>query len=450
MNLSAYHPFRSAKAKEEYLAFYDRRAKQWPVASESRMVETSFGQTFVRISGAVEAQPLVLLPGLYANSLMWVPNIEALSACCRTYAVDHIYDVGRSVYTRHLKTSGDYVRWLDELFTGLALGDQICLMGISFGGWQACQYALRFPNRLAKMVLLAPVGTVLPLPLEYWFRTLLAVLHPRFFRSFGYWIFDDFARKDETTPKLLDEAIEGIRIALRCFKPKPGILPTVFADKELKGLQVPTLYIVGEHEKIYSAQKAVQRLNRVAPHIKTEMIPQAGHDLTVVQTEMVNGRVLEFLNQPSKIERFWQNYLSTLSEENRKNAPTYIVDQFADTPEAATKVGGLVRAGVKTTTSSLLWGLEHIGEPIPKVGNIELIVDGNGDPLCIIELTEVEIKPFNTVDAQFAFEYGEGDRTLALWLRDNWDFHSRWCIEIGREPSKTMPIIFQRFRLVCP
>jgi len=119
------------------------------------------------------------------------------------------------------------------------------------------------------------------------------------------------------------------------------------------------------------------------------------------------------MNHLSKIETLWQSYLSTLSEEEQKNAPPYGVDQFADTPEAATKVGKLVRDGVKTTTSSLVWGLEHIGEPLPKVGQIELIVDGNGDPLCIIELTEVEIKPFNAVDEQFAFEYGEGDRTLA-------------------------------------
>jgi uncharacterized protein YhfF len=94
--------------------------------------------------------------------------------------------------------------------------------------------------------------------------------------------------------------------------------------------------------------------------------------------------------------------------------------------------------------------LEHIGEPLPKVGQIELIVDGNGDPLCIIELTEVEIKPFNAVDEQFAFEYGEGDRTLAFWLDDNWDFLSRWCREIGREPSQTMPLAFQRFRVLYP
>ena len=154
------------------------------------------------------------------------------------------------------------------------------------------------------------------------------------------------------------------------------------------------------------------------------------------------------MNHLSKIETFWQSYLSTLSKEEQKNVPPYVVDQFADTPEAATKVGKLVRDGVKTTTSSLVWGLEHIGQPLPKVGNIELIVDGNGEPLCIIELTEVEIKPFNAVDEQFAYDYGEGERTLSYWLRDNWEYLSRWCHEIGREPSETMPLVFQRFRVL--
>lgn len=156
------------------------------------------------------------------------------------------------------------------------------------------------------------------------------------------------------------------------------------------------------------------------------------------------------MNQPPKTEMFWQRYLSTLSEVEQKNIQPYVVDQFADTPEAATKVGKLVRDGVKTTTSSLVWGLEQIGEPLPNVGKIELIVDGNGEPLCIIELVEVEIKPFNAVDAQFAFEYGEGERTLSFWLSDNWAFLSRWCMEIGRTPSETMPLAFQRFRVLYP
>jgi hypothetical protein len=59
MKISEHHPFRSREAKEQYLKFYDMRAKNWPVVSENKMVDTSYGQTFVRISGPVDASPLV-------------------------------------------------------------------------------------------------------------------------------------------------------------------------------------------------------------------------------------------------------------------------------------------------------------------------------------------------------------------------------------------------------
>jgi hypothetical protein len=64
-----YHPFKSQEAKETYLAYYDEHAKRWPIASEEKMVKTSFGQTFVRISGPEDGAPLVLLPGDSENSL---------------------------------------------------------------------------------------------------------------------------------------------------------------------------------------------------------------------------------------------------------------------------------------------------------------------------------------------------------------------------------------------
>jgi hypothetical protein len=96
----SYHPFKSEKAKQTYLTYYDEHAKRWPIPSEEKMVKTSFGQTFVRISGPEDDPPLVLLPGDSENSLTWIPQIEALSADHRTYAVDNIFDWGRSIYTR--------------------------------------------------------------------------------------------------------------------------------------------------------------------------------------------------------------------------------------------------------------------------------------------------------------------------------------------------------------
>jgi len=297
MHMSAYHPFRSAKAKEMYLESYDRMSLQWPVASETQFVETSFGRTFIRMSGPIDGLPLVLLPGANATSLMWFPNIEALSESYRTFAVDNIYDFGRSVFTKPIKTSDDYVEWLDELFETLDLGDSINLMGLSYGGWLTTQYALRFPERIHKIVLLAPAATVLPLRPDFLKRSLLSLIpHRHYVRKTMLWVLEDLVNKDENGRALAEELVEQMFLAQRCFKPKMLLGPTVLTDKELQNLKMPTLYLVGENEKIYSPQKAIQRLNGIAPQIKTELIPDAGHDLSVVQSAMVNQIVQDFLN----------------------------------------------------------------------------------------------------------------------------------------------------------
>lgn len=296
VELTPYHPFRSPAAKARYLQRYDMWAREWPVASEPRTVDTSWGQTFVRISGPLEAPPLVLLPGAGANSLMWIPNIEALSASYRTYAVDNIYDIGRSVYTRPITSSNDFARWLDELFTGLELGNDIRLMGVSYGGWLTSQYALHSPHRLARVVLVAPAGTVLNFDSEFLMRAILAQLPHRFFvKSLLYWLTEDTLRLRQDGQHFVDEAVEDAYVGRQSFEFRQLPNPTILTDEELLHLDVPTLYLVGENEKIYSAAEAVARLQRVAPQIHTEIIPEAGHDLTLAQTELVNERVLAFL-----------------------------------------------------------------------------------------------------------------------------------------------------------
>jgi pimeloyl-ACP methyl ester carboxylesterase len=86
---------------------------------------------------------------------------------------------------------------------------------------------------------------------------------------------------------------------MRRLQPRYVPLPPVLTDAEWGGLRVPALFLVGEHEVIYSAEKAVSRRKRVAPKVSAEIIPGAGHDLTFVQAAMVNQRILEFLKQGS-------------------------------------------------------------------------------------------------------------------------------------------------------
>ena len=292
--MEAFHPFRSAQAQQEYLTYYDQRAKEWPVACETKFLETSFGQTFVRISGPGGAAPLVLLPASVFNSLMWLPNIEAFSQTYRTYAIDNIYDCGRSIYSRALSTPEDLVHWLDELFTVLELGDQINLMGLSYGSWLAHQYALRHPQRIRKIILLAH-PTLVPVNTSFVFRLLLSFVSPRFFKRFVYWLFQDTVVKDKYSQSMVERIYGDMQRAGKCFKPKAMVNPTVVKDDELSNFQTPALFLVGENEKTFPPYKAVQRLNKIAPQIKTEVISKAGHDLNFAQADLVNQRVLTFL-----------------------------------------------------------------------------------------------------------------------------------------------------------
>jgi pimeloyl-ACP methyl ester carboxylesterase len=75
------------------------------------------------------------------------------------------------------------------------------------------------------------------------------------------------------------------------------VAATVLDDKVIQGFRVPCLFLVGENEKIYSARKAVKRLNRVAPWIKTELIPRAGHDLWMLKADLVTRTILGFLSE---------------------------------------------------------------------------------------------------------------------------------------------------------
>ncbi len=296
LNDSPFRPFRSARAKERYLNFYAQKTRRWPVPSQERLVNTSYGQTFVRVSGPPGAQPLVLLPGGSANSLMWWSNIEAFSRVFETYALDNLYDFGRSVYTRKPQKPADIVEWLNELFDILSLEKNLHLLGLSLGGWITCLYALHCPERLKKIVILAPANTVLMIRPEFALRAVACLLPFHFFtKSFIYWLFSDLVAKDKAGKHLADEMIDEMYLSFRCFQRMPILTPTVLTDAELRNFKVPTLFLVGENEKIYSAQATVQRIRSLAPQWKAEIIPSAGHDLTFSQAEMVNKKVVEFL-----------------------------------------------------------------------------------------------------------------------------------------------------------
>ena len=300
MAIAAHHPFRSAEAKREYLSYYDHMAEQWPIPSQTRVVGTAFGQTFLRIQGPVDGTPLVLLPGDTETSLSWLPVIEGFSRSFRTFAIDHIYDNGRSIYARQMLRPRDFVDWLEEVLEVLGL-DRLNLAGYSYGGWQAALYALAHPGRVEKLVLLAPSATVLSPSPSLLARAILYYLLPyrAVTRNYFHWYGPDAVKRDRTRARV-DEMVEEDLLARRCFKPRKFVPPTLLSDADWSELQVPTLFLVGENDRTYSAQRAVRRLRRVAPKVEARIAANTDHYILLMNPDWVVRNTLRFLQESGK------------------------------------------------------------------------------------------------------------------------------------------------------
>ena len=298
--LDGVHPFKSAAKRDRYLANYEARAARWPVPAKEVLVDTSWGETFVRISGPEDGPALVLLPGANATSLLWEPNVAAWAEDYRVFAVDNVFDFGRSVYIRNMTTPGDFVDWLDELLVRMDLERGVNLLGLSYGGWIAGQYGLAHPERLSRVVLVAPAATVAWFSGDFITKGILCLIpHPHFTRSMVRWALHDAAEGTPEQQRMVEDAEENAWLGLRSFKLKQMVHPTVLTDEEWRTFEIPVLFLVGENEVIYSISgaEAVEKLSTVAPEIETELLTDCGHDLTLVQADRFNRRVLAFLDE---------------------------------------------------------------------------------------------------------------------------------------------------------
>lgn len=153
-------------------------------------------------------------------------------------------------------------------------------------------------------------------------------------------------------------------------------------------------------------------------------------------------------SQADLIERYWRGYLMTQPGVPYPPHAHYVAEQFGDSPELADTLGALIVSGVKTATCSALCEWEAEGKPIPSPGLKTVVLSGGGNPICIIETTEVSIVPYDAVDAAFAAEEGEGDLSLEYWREAHWQYFSRTLPKIGQEARPDMPLVCERFRLV--
>ncbi len=282
--------FKSPAGEASVLAAYDTAMKLWPIPYEERDVPTRFGSTHVIVSGPADAPPLVLLHCALMTSAIWSPIIENLSRDYRTYAVDVIGDIGRTVPTSPPESYPDLAQWLLETYRELGI-ERARLLGWSFGGFVAANFAAHEPQRVGKLALLAPFATFTKPGPGFLLGFLPLVVPTRSTaRLFERAICFKGSFEHSEHSDLLYQRFKNGRVV---FKVRPRVL----TDEELRGLTMPTLLLVGDRERLHSPQAAVQRAAQLVPNGHAEIIRNCNHAMVSDQTAWVSARLLEFLQE---------------------------------------------------------------------------------------------------------------------------------------------------------
>ncbi|WP_347876851.1 ASCH domain-containing protein [Microbacterium sp. BK668] len=71
-------------------------------------------------------------------------------------------------------------------------------------------------------------------------------------------------------------------------------------------------------------------------------------------------------------------------------------------------------------------------------------------PRLVIRSVELRLCVFNDVDAQFAFDEGEDDRSLESWRRNHRRYWERGAAARGATWLETDEIVLERFSVVWP
>jgi uncharacterized protein YhfF len=143
------------------------------------------------------------------------------------------------------------------------------------------------------------------------------------------------------------------------------------------------------------------------------------------------------------IEKFWSEFVKATGIDGPHTARAFGDPSL---PDLATKLALLVRDGPKRATAGLASEYEDEDEPLPQAGDLSVILDGEGAPVCVIRTTAVEVRRLGNVDEAFAWDEGEGDRTLDWWRRAHVRFFARQSVSVDDDTL----MVLERFELLWP
>ena len=249
-------------------------------------------------------KPVILLHGWLGSWGLWQETMSYLGRYYRTYAMD-FWGFGESGKQRQTYAIQDFVSLVNQFMEQLGI-THAPLVGHSMGGTVSLSVAIRYPERVSKVVVVGSpiVGSSLAFPLK------LAGYRPIAFMLFnmmgvfrmGMKVAYPFICRDERLGEMMDRDLS--RTTVESFLLSIASLRRTDLRPMLDQIKVPAMGMYGDRDIIVHP-KQWQPMQKGISHARIERFPLAGHFPMLEEPHQFAERLKAFLDQeqPSRTER---------------------------------------------------------------------------------------------------------------------------------------------------
>jgi uncharacterized protein YhfF len=121
---------------------------------------------------------------------------------------------------------------------------------------------------------------------------------------------------------------------------------------------------------------------------------------------------------------------------------------FGDSPALASKLAHMVIKGAKRATTGWVAAAERERWAIPRPGQVSIVTDAHGVPLCAIRTDRVVRGRFADADEEIARAEGEGDGTLEDWRAVHLRYFAAEGARLGLQFDDDAILIYEYFSVL--
>ncbi|MBN2255897.1 MAG: alpha/beta fold hydrolase [Deltaproteobacteria bacterium] len=255
-----------------------------------------------------KGSPVILIHGLGASADIWMHNVDALARRHRVYVPD-VVGFGKTDKPDTEYTAALFSTFISDFMRALNI-EQPTLIGNSLGGGIALQYALLYPERVDKLVLVDSAGFGFDAPISLRLVSLPIVgellTRPGRFEAYFYFRhavhdpavltreFVDTYQEIHSLPGNQEALLKVIRSVLSFRGGKTEMLGPVMNN--LHRITNPTLILWGKHDRVLPLKHAAVGKEKI-PNAELYVFDDCGHMPQYERPDEFNRVVEEFLSE---------------------------------------------------------------------------------------------------------------------------------------------------------